>query len=96
MGLFPEACGVGSVDEQYPAPPWFLSTLELHGLFFFFSITLSSKYLHQCSTMAAGLSSGTAFQISRQKSGEMICGDLGGASHIQSPFMNRFSHIQAS
>lgn len=46
--------------------------------------------------MAAGLSSGTAFQISRQKSGEMICGDLGGASHIQSPFMNRFSHIQAS
>lgn len=35
--------------------------------------------------MAAGLSSGMAFQIGWQKSGGMISGDLGHASQIQGP-----------
>lgn len=39
---------------------------------FSFSITLSSKYLRQSSTVATGLSSGPTFQIGWQKSGELI------------------------
>lgn len=50
--VFCEACGVRPVDEQYPAPPWFLSTLELHGLFFFQHhsvIEVLTPVLHYCS-----------------------------------------------
>lgn len=86
--VFCEPCGVRPVDEQSPAPPWFLSTLELHGLFFFQHhsvIEVLTPVLHYGSWtfIRHGLSDW-------QNSAGMICGDLGHASQIQGPFMIRF------
>lgn len=92
--VFCEACGVRPVDEQYPAPPCFLSTLELHGLFFFQHHSVI-EVLRPVLLMAAGLSSAMAFQIGWQKPRGTISGDPGRASQIQGPFMIRFCHIQA-